>query len=121
MIFLILIKSFIEYYSYYQVHTFIKLSISKFNIFDAKLKFTNSQDDDITKKSIKLFPESTKYFTNRGFPKKITDKKLQIKEKIDLCSDAYEYDLNKINYKTPLIFIDKDKKKCKFEINSRYK
>ena len=106
----------IKEYSYHQVQTFIKLFISQFNIFDGKVKFSNSQDDDITSRIIDYFAESTKYFTNGGFAKLIMNKKEHIKDKIDLCLGAYENDLSKVNFKTPLIFIDKKTKRCKFEI-----
>ena len=44
------------------------------------------------------------------------DKKQQIKDKIDLCLDAYENDLNSLKFKTPLIFIDEKTKKCQIFI-----
>ena len=106
----------IKEYSYHQVKTFINLFINQFSIFDSKLKFTNSQDDDITNKCIKDFAQSTKYFTNGGFAKLIMDKKQHIKDKIDLCLDAYENDLNNVKFKTPLIFVDKKTMKCNLEI-----
>ena len=103
-------------YSYYQIQTFISLFISQFEIFKGKIiKFCDSQKKDITKECIKNFAESTIYFTNGGFAKLITDKKKQKKNKIDLCLDAYENDLSKVEFKTPLIFIDKNTKKFKFE------
>ena len=74
---------------------------------DGKVKFSNSQDDDITSRIIDYFAESTKYFTNGGFAKLIMNQKEHIKDKIDLCLGAYENDLSKVNFKTPLIFIDK--------------
>jgi hypothetical protein len=43
-------------------------------------------------------------------------KKNNIKDKIDLCLDAYNNDLNGKSFKTPLIYIDKETKQCKFEI-----
>jgi hypothetical protein len=109
-------------YSYHQVVTFIKLFISQFSLFNTKLKFTNSQDVDITKDCIDYFAKSTKYFTNGGFAKLIMNKNKEIKDKIDLCLDAYENDLDKNNkekkelFKTPLIFIDKNTKKFRFEM-----
>ena len=106
----------IKDYSYHQVQTFIKLFISQFSILNAKLKFTNSQDDDITNKCITYFSKSTKYFIEGGFAKLIMEKKHDIKDKIDLCLNAYENDLNGIKFKTPLIFIDKYTQKCKFEM-----
>ena len=44
------------------------------------------------------------------------DKKQQITDKIDLCLNAYENDLNNVKFKTPLIFIDEKTKQCKLEI-----
>ena len=118
----------LAYYSYHQVVTFIKLFISQFILFDEKLKFTNSQGSDVTEECIDYFAKSTKYFTNGGFARLIVNKNKVIKDKIDLCLDAYENDLNKENkenkekkekkeiFKTPLIFIDKKTKKCRFEM-----
>jgi hypothetical protein len=105
----------IKEYSYHQVETFIKLFISQFSLFEGKLKFTES-NIDITNKCMKYFEESTQYFTNGGFAKLITNKTQPIKDKYDLCLDAYENDLGKVKFKTPLIFIDKDTKKFKLEI-----
>jgi hypothetical protein len=61
----------IERYSYHQVHTFIKLFISNFKVFDGKLTFSNSKGDNITKDCIKYFAKSTQYFTNSGFARLI--------------------------------------------------
>ena len=103
-------------YSYYQIKTFINIFISQFEIFKGKIiKFINSKKDDITKECIKIFAESTIYFTNGGFAKLIIDKTKQKKDKIDLCLDAYENDLSKVEFKTPLIFVDKNTKKFQFE------
>jgi len=106
-------KKGIKEYSYYQVETFIKLYISQFNAFESKVKFTNSEGD-ITQKCIQYFAETTKYFTNGGFAKLIMEKK-RIKNLFELCLDAYESDLGKAKFDKPLIFIDKETKKCKFE------
>ena len=103
-------------YSYHQIKTFINLFISQFSVFGGKLKFLDSQDDNITNKCIEYFAKSTKYFTNGGFAQLIMKKKHDIKNKIDLCLDAYENDLNKLDFKTPLIFVDKVTKKCKYEV-----
>jgi len=102
-------------YSYYQIQTFINLFISQFEIFNGKIKFSNSQKNDTTKECLKYFADSTIYFTNGGFARLIVDKKKQQKNKIDLCLDAYENDLSKVEFKTPLIFIDNKTKKCRFE------
>ena len=108
----------IKEYSYHQVKTFIKIFINQFNTFGGKLKFSNSQGIDITNKIIKDTAESTKYFTNGGFPKLIMDKKQYIKDKIDLCLEPYENDLNKVKFKVPLIFVDKKTMKLNIEIFS---
>jgi energy-coupling factor transporter ATP-binding protein EcfA2 len=109
----------IERYSYHQVHTFIKLFISNFKVFDGKLTFSNSKGDNITKDCIKYFAKSTQYFTNSGFARLIMNyyskQKDKKKDKFDFCLDAYQSDFNEKN-KTPLIFIDKDKKTFNFEI-----
>ena len=72
----------------------------------------------MTNKYIKDIAESTKYFTNGGFPKLIMDKKQYIKDKIDLSLDPYENDLNKVKFKIPLIFVDQKTMKCNIEILS---
>ena len=106
----------IKDYSYHKVTTFIKIFISQFSILNVKIKFTNSQNDDITNECMIYFSKSTKYFIDGGFSILIMEKKNDIKDKIDLCLNAYENDLNEKSFKTPLIFIDKDSKKCKFEM-----
>ena len=104
----------VKEYSYHQVQTFIKLYINQFDSFTGTLKFTNSKGEDITKKCIEYFSNSTKYFTNGGFAKLIMEKK-HIKDIFELCLDAYENDLSKAKLDTPLLFIDKKSMKCKFE------
>ena len=104
----------IKEYSYHQVQTFIKLYLSQFNMFNSKLAFTNTQDKNITRECIENFAKSTKYFTNGGFAKLIMQKKY-IKDIFELCLDAYENDLSKAKFDTPLIFIDKEKLTFKFE------
>ena len=100
----------IKDYSYHQIQTFIKLYKSQFDAFKGKLKFTNSQDEDIIKKYIECYVKNIKYFTNGGFAKLIFEKKY-IKDIFELCLDIYKNDLNKTKFNPPLIFIDKDKKK----------
>ena len=104
----------IKEYSYHQVETFIKLFISQFNMFTSNIKFTNTMDEDITDKCIMNFAKSTKYFTNGGFAKLIMQKKY-IKDIFELCLDAYESDLSKEKFDIPLIFVDKERRKFKFE------
>ena len=83
-------------------------------MFNSKLAFTNTQDKNITRECIENFAKSTKYFTNGGFAKLIMQKKY-IKDIFELCLDAYENDLSKAKFDTPLIFIDKEKLTFKFE------
>ena len=103
-------------YSYHQIQIIIKLFMNQFNISNGNLKFLNSQGEDITDTCIDYFFKSIKPITNGGFAKLIMNKKDHIKDKIDLCLDAYENDLKEVNCRTQLIFIDKNTKKCKFEI-----
>ena len=98
----------IEEYSYHQVQTFINLYISQFESFNSKLQFKNYKGNDITQECIKYFAESTKYFTNGGFAKLIMKKK-KINDIFELCLDAYENDLSKAKFETPLIFYNKEK------------
>ena len=65
-----------------------------------------------------IFCRKYKIFYKWGFPKLIIDKKQQIKDKIDLCLDAYNNDLNK-KFETSLIFIENKTMKCKLEKTSR--
>ena len=88
--------------------------MNQFNISNGNLKFLNSQSE--TDACIDYFFKSIKPITNGGFAKLIMNKKEHIKDKIDLCLDAYENDLKEVNCRTQLIFIDKNTKKCKFEI-----
>jgi len=104
----------IKEYSYHQIHTFIKLYISQFKSIDRKLILYDNKGKDITEKCKEHFANSTKYFTNGGFAKLIMQKK-KIKNIFDLCLDTYENDLNKEKFDTPLIYIDKEKMKCKLE------
>ena len=95
----------IQKYTYHQVHIFISIFISQFksNNINSKLIL----GEDVTNKCVKYFVESTKYFTNGGFANIIINKNENIKDKIDLCLNAYKNDLSNINFKHPLIFIDK--------------
>jgi len=106
----------IKEYSYHQVDTFIKLFISQFRIFKSKLNNTNTEHDNIINNCIKYFAENTKYFTNGGFQKLILCKKGQIKDKTDLSLDAYYNDLNNLEFKTPLEFIDEKMMNLKLEM-----
>ena len=107
----------ISEYSYHQVNTFINLFISQFRTVDSELKFEDSQGKDVTQECITFFAKSTKFFTNGGFAKLIMNNQKQIKDKIDLCLDAYQNDLGKVEFhKTPLIYIDKATNKFRFEI-----
>ena len=88
---------------------------SQFSLFEGKLIFTNFQKDNINEECIKYFAESEQNFTNGGFARLITNKNQSIKDKFDLCLNANENDLCKVEFKIPLIFIDKNTKKFKFE------
>ena len=103
----------IKEYSYYQVHIFIKLFISQFGKFDRKLKFLDSHQNDITNEILKEFDESSKYFTNGGFAQLLKKGQYNL-NKFDLCLSAYKTDLQKLEYKSPLIFIDEKTKKFHF-------
>ena len=103
-------SSGLEEFSYHQIQTFIKLYLSQFESFTGKLRFTNSLCEDVTNKYIEYFCKSTKYFTNGGFQKLIMQKKY-IKDKYELCLDAYENDLNEENFDNPLMFWNEENKK----------
>ena len=98
-------------YSYHQVHTFIKLFISQYSKIEGKLNFTDCNGKNITETCIKNFAESTKYFTNGGFAKILMKKTHNnVKDKYDLCLEAYDYDLNNAEFKT-LFYLDSKTKK----------
>ena len=65
----------------------------------------NCCNDDITEKCIKVFAESTKYFTNGGFSKLLIQKKYEKYDKVDLLLDTYICDLYQEKFVTPLISI----------------
>ena len=104
----------IKKYSYNQIQTFIKLYISQFEPFEGELKFYDLEGNDITQKCIELFSKSAKYFIDSGFANKIMNKN-NVKDICDLCLDAYDSDLSKENFESPLIYIDKESKTCEFE------
>lgn len=52
------------------------------------------------------FSKSTKYFIDSGFANKLINKN-NVKNIFDLCLDAYDSDLSKEKFDTPLIYIDK--------------
>ena len=97
----------IKEYSYHQIHIFIKIFISQFNKFGGKIRFTNYDGKDINKELIKYISESTKYFTNGGFAKLIFKNNNYF---YDNNFELIEDDLHSVNFKTPLIFVDKNKK-----------
>ena len=105
-------------FSYHQINIFIKLFISQYSQFEGKLKFTHNIVDkkgklldsiDETEIYIKEFAKSTIYFTNGGFSKLLTgyteNKDIDY---IDLLSEQYENDLNKMKFISPLVFLDKE-------------
>ena len=98
----------VEKYSYHQINIFIKLFISQYSKFKAKLRFI-SGGMDVTEKCIQEFANCTKYFTNGGFARLLTgidkNEKKDIKDKL---SDIYENDLINMTFPTPLIFIIKE-------------
>ena len=102
----------IEEYSYHQVQTFIKLFVSQFSMIEGKAFFLKSEQIE---KCIEYFAKSTKYFTNGGFAKLLMEKKYE-KDYVYLFLDAYENDLKKAKFETPLIYLDEKNNKFKLEI-----
>jgi hypothetical protein len=72
-------------------------------------------ESEQTKKCIEYFAKITKYFTNGGFAKLLMEKKYE-KDYVYLFLDAYENDLKKAKFETPLIYLDKKNNKYKLEI-----
>lgn len=112
------IKKFVEgnigikHYSFHQVQIFIKIFISQYNKFETKLTFLNYKKD-VTKECINDFAKYTKYFTQKGFAKLLTQKKVREKNMdfIDLLSKEYENDLKGTKFNIPLIFVIKEEKR----------
>ena len=96
-------------YSFHQINIFIKLFISQYNKFKSKLRFLEGKKD-VTKECISEFAKCTQYFTNGSFAKLIAgiDKNSK-KDYIDELSEKYENDLKNMKFKSPLIFIIKEK------------
>ena len=105
----------VENYSYYQVNTFIKLFISqcsKLKGNKVKFQFRDSNYKDITEKCIKDFSETSKYFTYSGFARLLMENnENSIKDKFDLCLDAYKSDLNNSEFKAPIFYVDEKTQK----------
>ena len=73
------------------------------------IKIIDSDKNDDTEKCIQYLAESSKYFINGGFPKILMKKNCKnqgIEE-----SDGYENDLAKMEFKTPLVFVNEETKK----------
>ena len=101
-------------FTYHQVNIFINLFISQYNKFKSKLKFFHGNEEK-TEECINNFAEGTKYFTLGVYSKFLTEQKWkkndsEKKDYIDLLSNVYKNDLKNEKYKTPLIFIIKEKK-----------
>ena len=96
-------------YSFHQINIFIKLFISQYNQFESKLRFLRGKKD-VTEECISEFAKCTQYFTNGSFAKLIAGiDKNSNKDYIDELSEKYENDLKKMKFKSPLIFIIKEK------------
>ena len=116
------IKKYIglEKYSYHQVQIFIKLFISQYRQFPYKITILNEKENKIENDLfIKDFAECTKYFTCGGFAQLVTNGNFDNNDCVDLLSKAYKYDLEKVDFNIPLIFISKEKHKySKLEFNN---
>ena len=101
----------IERYSYHQINIFIKLFISQYNKFKTKLKFIGENNEDVTDKCIEEFANCTKYFTDGGFSRLMTgiEKYKEDLDVLDILSKIYDNDLRNMSFRTPLIFIIKEK------------
>ena len=102
----------VEKYSFHQINIFVKLFISQYGKFKAKLRFFEN-GKDTTEKCIMEFANCTKYFTNGEFTNLLTGiKKPNKKDFLDMISEVYENDLNNNNnyFSSPLIFLIPEKK-----------
>ena len=85
--------------------------ISQYSKFDTKLKFVDNYNNDVTKQCIEKFAKCTKYFTNGGFAKLLTEKNdNNEKDYIDKLSEKYNNDLKNTIFDVPLIFTIKEKR-----------
>ena len=99
----------VKEYSYHQVQIFIKIFISQFRMLENVIKIIDSDKNDDTEKCIQYLAESSKYFINGGFPKILMKKNCK-NQGIDE-SNGYENDLAKMEFKTPLVFVNEETKK----------
>jgi len=93
-------------YTFHQINIFVKLFISQYNQFKSKIKFLED-GKNVTERCIEEFAKCTRYFTNGGFAKLLTDKKNKNdgRDYIDKFSSAYDYDLSTMDFPSPLIFV----------------
>ena len=99
-------------YSYHQIHIFINLFISQYNIFKGRKIYFSNNGKDVTPKCIENFAKATKYFTYGCFSKLLLDNKDNLdnnNDEIDILSKEYENDLENKTFDTKLIFIVKNK------------
>ena len=99
-------------YSYHQIHIFINLFISQYNIFKGRKIYFSENGKDVTKKCIENFAKATKYFTYGGFSKLLLEKEDNLDDKIDeidILSKEYKNDLENEKFEQKLIFIVKNK------------
>jgi len=102
----------IKRYSYHQIHIFINLFISQYNIFKGRKIYFSKDGEDVTKDCIDHFALATKYFTYGGFSKLLLDKEDNLDnnvDEIDILSKVYKNDLEKETFDEKLIFIVKNK------------
>ena len=99
----------VKEYSYHQVQIFIKIFMSQFTMLENVIKIIDSDKNDETEKYIKYLAESSKYFFNGGFPNLLLKKNCENKGKDE--SNGYENDLAKMEFKTPLVFVNEEAKK----------
>ena len=97
----------IEDHSYHQLNIFINLFIGQYSKTNTKRIFYED-GEIVTEKVIKIFAESTKYFTSGGFSNLLVDKNNIINGGnniiFKLLSEEYDKDIKNKEYQTPLIF-----------------
>ena len=110
----------IDKYSFTQINIFIKIFISQFNKSGIKFSFTSKGENLVSKDFIKQFTPCTKYFTDGGFAKLLTNEynnKNDKEDYIDKLSNSFDDDVHR-DLETPFLFINKEKREYKVYIPS---
>ena len=98
-----------EKYTFYHIHIFLKLFLSKFELFKEKVTFLMNGVDE-TSKYIEIFYKCSKYFIKGCFSEIILNQNYIQKDYINLHSKIEANDLDNKSFDIPLIFMNKRKR-----------